>query len=101
VGEGFAAALMGDGRVLAGGGLFFPPNIPTWFPIPDAYAIDPATGAPDGYYPMVWARAYHTATTLDDGRVLVAGGWGDTAEIFAPLVVTDQVFVPAVLWIVD
>src|SRR5205823_6222457 len=36
-------------------------------------------------WPMAAARARHTATRLNDGRVLIAGGDADgTAEIFEP-----------------
>lgn len=97
VGENFAAALLADGRVMAGGGLVFPSSIPTVFPIPDVYLIDPATGEPEGVRPMIWPRADHTATTLGDGRVLVAGGWGNTAEIFGLFVWADTVFLPVMM----
>lgn len=53
--------------------------------VASAEIYDPATGrfSPTGS-PAV-ARSQHTATLLDDGRVLIAGGSGDaTAEIYDP-----------------
>jgi galactose oxidase-like protein/Kelch motif protein len=41
---------------------------------------------------MLAARAGHTATRLDDGQVLIAGGGNSTAELFDP---NDAAFVPS------
>lgn len=41
-----------------------------------AELFDPATGTFEQLPPMPSVRAYHTATALPDGRVLIAGGFG-------------------------
>lgn len=51
--------------------------------------FDPATGRSRFGPDLAGARLGHTATALADGRVLLAGGWGDrgildTAELFDP-----------------
>jgi hypothetical protein len=91
------ATLLDDGRVLvvgghgadeyvtdAAGNLLHPDG-----PRAQAEVWDPATGefSPAGM--LATARSQHTATLLDDGRVLVTGGWGsdgntDQAEIWDP-----------------
>ncbi len=89
------ATLLNDGRVLVVGGLaaasYPPPS-----PVADSGAelFDPATGTFAVAGPMAMNRAWHTATLLADGRVLVAGGWlvnpantftiFDSAEVFDP-----------------
>jgi len=40
----------------------------------DAWLYDPDTGSIDAVQPMNLARAFHTATLLPDGQVLIAGG---------------------------
>jgi hypothetical protein len=61
--------------------------------VPTAELFDPATGTFEDLGPLDVGRAYHTATALPDGRVLIAGGLGvingalqalQTAEIFDP-----------------
>jgi hypothetical protein len=73
------ATLLQDGRVLIAGGATgigtgLDGSAPTLLGTAELY--DPATGtyAPTGS--MVHARAYHTATLLQDGRVLIQGGGG-------------------------
>ncbi len=69
--------MMEDGQVLIAGGY---PD-----PITDTAEIyDPATGMFSEAGTMSMARAYHKATLLQDGRVLVTGGSNDKAELFIP-----------------
>jgi N-acetylneuraminic acid mutarotase len=64
--------LLSDGRVLAvGGGI---EGSPDWAATASAEIFDPTTGTWTLAAPMSVARAYHTATLLPDGEVLVAGG---------------------------
>jgi hypothetical protein len=78
--EYFAAALLSSGKVLVTGGLDATGN-----PLASAEIYDPGTGTfsatPKN---MTIARASHTATLLNTGKVLIAG-WGNaTAELFDP-----------------
>ena len=71
------ATLLNDGRVLvAGGGLSYI-GLGSWLYTVHASAelYDPATGAFGPAGDMTNPRAAHTATTLADGRVLIAGGY--------------------------
>ena len=88
---GHTATLLEDGRILAAGG---------WMAIPDTYdylsntaeLYDPATEIWTRTMDMYGERSNHTATRLQDGRVLVAGGSAEwkyasttrKAEIFDP-----------------
>jgi N-acetylneuraminic acid mutarotase len=64
--------LLGDGRVLAvGGGM---EGSPGWASTASAEIFDPKTGVWSPASPMSVTRAYHTATLLGNGEVLVAGG---------------------------
>lgn len=83
------ATLLDDGRVLvAGGEVGTLHSRPTWRASTEIY--NPATaewGTAEGALGL--SRSFHTATLLDDGRVLVAGGEGvegslSSAEIFDP-----------------
>jgi uncharacterized protein (TIGR03437 family) len=95
-GYNLTATLMQDGRVLVVGGLT---TAGTGGTVNDTNAgaeiYDPTTGtfAPAG--PMTVNRNLHTATLLNDGRVLICGGYTrgsgapgsqqlDTAELFDP-----------------
>jgi hypothetical protein len=80
------ATLLSDGRVLVAGGLVvgFPPKA-----LASAELYDPATGKFNPTGSMTTARWGFTATRLTDGRVLVAGGYGDSgllssAELYDP-----------------
>ncbi|MBI5510033.1 MAG: hypothetical protein HY903_14850 [Deltaproteobacteria bacterium] len=81
------ATVLNDGRVLLTGGVGLNgTSVDTW---KVALIYNPTTGAFDNPIPMKAQRANHTATLLDDGRVLVAGGTQgthdlDTTEIFDP-----------------
>jgi hypothetical protein len=96
---GHTATLLADGRVLLTGGLpKGAANVPTTA-LSSAEIYDPATGMFTATGSMSSARIGHTATLLDDGTVLIAGGttgvWFDsnlsiagtmdtTAELFDP-----------------
>ena len=59
-----------DGRILVEGGL----KRTHGFSLGSAEIFDPATGTWSATGSMLVARTNHTATTLEDGRVLVIGG---------------------------
>ena len=87
-----SATVLADGRVLVAGGTG------ATGPLTSAEIFDPAN--PEAGFqvvasPMTAARTRHTATLLNNGSVLIAGGeTGGTAEIFDP---TTQSFTPT-LW---
>jgi hypothetical protein len=82
------ATLLNDGRVLVAGGAssFLPRDCGT----DTAELYDPSSGTWAPAASMGLARFSHTATLLQDGRVLVAGGCGSflnkskSAELFDP-----------------
>jgi len=75
------ATLLPNSKVLITGG-----NDPTRDPrqslLASAELFDPETGAFTATGDMTIGRAFHTATLLADGRVLIAGG--QTAELYDP-----------------
>ena len=78
------ANLLGNGQVLIAGGVDGATNVNT---LKDAQLYDPSTDTFVSTGAMSTARYYHTGTLLQDGRVLMAGGYNDagvveTAEIF-------------------
>lgn len=97
---GHSLTVLGDGRVLAAGGTT--PKAQqasvggqTIRADSSAEIYDPATGQWTAATPMGSARFEHTATLLDDGRVLIVGGLGaptgesavsplGTAELYDP-----------------
>lgn len=97
---GHSLTVLRDGRVLAAGGTT--PNAQqatgggqTIRPDSSTEIWDPATGQWTPASPLSSARFEHTATMLEDGRVLVVGGLGardggstvsplDSAELFDP-----------------
>jgi uncharacterized repeat protein (TIGR01451 family) len=81
-----AAILLPDsgGRVLVVGGTSSNSGSPT--PLPTAEIYDPATNSWTPVQPMNFARRLHTATLLQDGRVLVVGGGGGSeSEVYDPV----------------
>jgi N-acetylneuraminic acid mutarotase len=66
------ATLLHDGRVLVTGGINFYQDEKM---SASTELYDPATGVWTGAGPLRLGRHSHTATLLDDGRVLVAGGY--------------------------
>lgn len=94
---GHSATLLADGRVLVAGGytgLYDPLPVPLSGNAITASAelYDVATGAFTPTGNLTTARAYHTATLLADGRVLIAAGRGagrsednlTSAELYDP-----------------
>ncbi len=84
------ATLLRDGRVLVVGGASTELSDVDGF-IASSEIWDPATGMFESSGSLAEARgAYHTATLLRDGRVLVVGGMGGegTAEIWDPATAT-------------
>ena len=81
----FTATLLPDGRVLVAGGIKPRGDVAT---LASAELYDPASGTWTPTGSMIEARMGHTATLLQDGSVLVAGGsLGDTlasAELYHP-----------------
>jgi hypothetical protein len=73
---GHTASLLGDGRVLIAGGYSGDSAFPSIMPTAEIY--DPATQSfsPAGGMPK--EAAFHTASVLLDGTVLVVGGDGNT-----------------------
>lgn len=82
------ATLLANGTVLVVGGLI---DSDPFTIINSVEIFNPVTGTWAAANPMVTARYNHTATLLNDGRVLVAGGYNPTdghlasAEMFEPL----------------
>ena len=79
-GQGLTATLLKNGTVMIAGGNYAPTA---------AEIFDPVSGRFTSLPSMVSPHAYHTATLLADGRVLVAGGMNsnqssNAAEIFDP-----------------
>jgi hypothetical protein len=86
-----SATLLSDGRVLIAGGLSPETDATGHLTLLDSTEVfDPATNAFSSTGSMVQARREHTATLLNDGRVLIAGGYFDhicitaSAELFDP-----------------
>ena len=85
------ATLLANGRLLVAGGAGVPSVASKGqaLPIANAEIYDPVTNAWIAANPMIFPRATHTATRLDDGTVLVAGGANGGgllayAEIYSP-----------------
>ena len=87
---GHTATLLPNGKVLLVGGGGRPDFPESAIATAELYDPDTGTFSPTGS--MALPRAFHTATLLQDGRVLVVGGWQynfpnsaqATAEIYDP-----------------
>jgi len=80
------ATLLTDGRVLIAGGEGAGPNYKSciYGILKSAELYDPATGKFSSTGSMLTCRAYNSATRLNDGRVLVVGGYDAWAELYDP-----------------
>ncbi len=82
-----AATLLGDGRVLVTGGAEYVGSGCCYIGNSSAQLFAPAAGTWTEVGPMTSARAFHTATRLPSGAVLIAGGfsqdlgWGNTTVL--------------------
>jgi hypothetical protein len=77
--ETFAMTVLNDGRVLVAGGGFYASNVENVVQA-NAEIYDPSTGIFTVSGPLVTPREAHTATLLDNGQVLIAGGFDDAAD---------------------
>ena len=79
--------LLLNGKVLIAGGLGGVPGNPGGLALQSAEIYDPATGVFSPTGDMTEARHSHTATLLQNGTVLIAGGYPAfaSAEIYDPL----------------
>jgi N-acetylneuraminic acid mutarotase len=82
------ATLLPNGKVLVAGGHFYSSHLGNVY-LNSASLYDPATGNWSATGSMTNGRAYHTATLLPNGKVLVAGGhYANTpvanAELYDP-----------------
>ncbi len=83
---GLTATMLPDGEVLVAGGAENFNDNPAFN---SAELYNPSTGVWSATGSMIGARAWHNATLLHSGKVLVSGGWnnGDalsSAEIYDP-----------------
>ena len=90
---GHSLSLLGDGRVLAAGGTVpgegTGASAPTIRPAASTEIYDPVKGTWAPGASMGSPRFEHTATSLPDGRVLMAGGLGQAGDRPGPLVTTE------------
>jgi hypothetical protein len=86
------ATLLPNGKVLVAGGTDI--DVGHVGRLATAELYDPATGTWNSTGSLAVARAYHTATLLQNGLVLVVGGWDanfdpiKTAELYDPVTET-------------
>jgi Galactose oxidase, central domain/Kelch motif len=89
---GHTATLLPNGKVLITGGINF--NVPTGF-VRSAELYDPATGhfSPAGDF--AFGRRDHTATLLQNGKVLIAGGFGSISTTQTGFIGPAELYDPA------
>lgn len=78
---GHTATLLPNGKVLIAGGAT--PGDPS-LTLSSAELYDPATGVFTAAGDMITPRAFHMATLLPNGKVLIAGGRTGAAELYDP-----------------
>jgi N-acetylneuraminic acid mutarotase len=77
---GSTATLLTNGLVLVTGGEMFPPV--THYTTSAAELYNPATGTWAAAGSMTFGRAFHTSTLLQNGKVLVTGGFGTSGNSY-------------------
>ena len=90
---GHTATLLANGRVLITGGF---PALGAAPGLASAEVYDPALGVFTRTGDMAQARAYHAATLLANGKVLIAGGWPNSTQIWDPTRIPDAELYDAV-----
>ena len=80
--DGHTATLLPNGKVLVAAGFYY--NGGTDVNLSSAELYDPASGTWTPTGSLNTARYDHTATLLPNGKVLVAGGIGNSAELYDP-----------------
>ena len=89
---GFTATVLQDGQVLVAGGVEAGVNMTV---TSGAELYNPATGTWTPTGSMTTARFGHTATLLQNGQVLVAGGDGTCVSGSCPVLATAELYNPA------
>lgn len=101
-----ATFVSGNGKVLIVGGAVWTNNGSAETFLNTAELFDPSTGTSEPLPSLGVTRAYHTATALPDGRVLIVGGLGvisgqvqalTTGLIYDPAQPADRAFVDVTL----
>ncbi|MEZ5660924.1 MAG: hypothetical protein R3E83_21145 [Burkholderiaceae bacterium] len=82
IGTKNATARLADGKLLITGGRYRASMGAAPVTVADTYLFDPATSSITAGAQMPAIAAGHTATTLFDGRVLIAGGGGSQTATF-------------------
>jgi hypothetical protein len=78
------ATLLQNGKVLVAGGFTCAPPPQTCSDLNGAEIYDSSIGTWSNTGSLNRTRSSHTATLLANGKVLVAGGFADTAELYDP-----------------
>jgi hypothetical protein len=74
--DSHTATLLNDGTVLIAGGEVYQSNTGLYVPTANAEIYNPSTGTFTATGNLNAASSAHSATLLNSGKVLIAGGWG-------------------------
>jgi hypothetical protein len=86
------ATLLNNGKVLIAGGF---DQYSTDHTLSSTEIFDPATGQFELAGNMTVKRAWHTATLLNDGRVLITGGFDNKVPVFGTYLRLAEIYDPA------